>query len=114
MSANLCARYPKRSGALNGAVALTDGVGKMIGPALAAPIFAAAISSSSPRTGLRASSGVDGAQSSTPLFFFSALGGLFIALGAAGALLPNSVDGVDRSTSTSRSKMFRRLDESEQ
>ena len=114
MSANLCARHPRRSGALNGAVALTDGVGKMIGPALAAPIFAAAISSSSPHAGggPHASPEVDvGAQGSTPLFFFCALGGLFVALGAAGALLPTSVDGVDRTTTTSSSEAFRRLEE---
>ena len=44
MTTSLCARYPDRSGALNGVVAMTEGVGKMLGPACAAPLFAWAIS----------------------------------------------------------------------
>ena len=125
MTSNLCAQHPRRSGALNGAVALTDGIGKMIGPALAAPIFALAISSPPP-AGSQALTGADThgdvqsdaqstiAQSTIPLAFFCALGALFVALGAAGALLPSSVDGVNpksSSTSTSRSQAFSRLQE---
>jgi MFS family permease len=113
MSANLCAQHPQRSGALNGAVALSDGFGKMLGPALAAPLFAMAISKPESLepvpAGLQALTGAN-AQSSVPLAFFCVLGGLFVALGAAAALLPTSVDGVDRSTSAT-SRTFRRLHE---
>jgi len=44
MSNVLCARDPSRSGALNGIVAFTEGIGKMLGPALAAPLLAIALS----------------------------------------------------------------------
>ena len=44
MTSSLCARFPERSGALNGMVTMTEGVGKMLGPACAAPLFAWAIS----------------------------------------------------------------------
>jgi hypothetical protein len=113
MTANLCARHPRRSGALNGAVALTDGFGKMIGPALVAPLFALAISPS-PQTHAAANAASQtrsgDAPSIAPLAFFCALGGLFVALGAAGCLLPSSVDGVD-SSGTRGSQAFRQLQE---
>ena len=114
MSANLCGQHPRRSGALNGAVALSDGFGKMLGPALAAPLFAMAISkpeSLEPLpAGLQALTGANAQSSVVPLAFFCVLGGLFVAVGAAAALLPTSVDGVDRSTSAT-SRTFRRLHE---
>jgi len=45
MSNVLCARDPQRSGSLNGVVAFMEGIGKMLGPALCAPLLAWALSS---------------------------------------------------------------------
>jgi MFS family permease len=44
MSNLLCAREPQRSGAINGYVAFAEGIGKMLGPALLAPMLAWALS----------------------------------------------------------------------
>ena len=35
----LCAQHPQRVGALNGIVSFTEGIGKMLGPAITAPVL---------------------------------------------------------------------------
>jgi len=84
VTSNLCARHANRSGALNGMVALLEGIGKMLGPALAAPSFAAAISA------WPAAGALNGA-----VLVFAVLAALFVAFGVAGAWLPSSVEVVD-------------------
>lgn len=83
MTTNLCARHPERSGSLNGAVALAEGCGKGLGPAIAAPLFAVAIASRPANS----TAGPSGA-----ILVFGAFALLFVGLGLGGALLPRSVD----------------------
>ena len=83
VTSNLCAGYPERSGSLNGVIAMFEAMGKGTGPAVGAPIFAAAVSSRPAE--LYSPSGA------SLVLFATAL--LIILFGLAAIRLPNKVDG---------------------
>lgn len=83
MTTTLCAGFPERSGQLNGVVAMTEGIGKMAGPAIAAPVFAWAIAR------MPGSTIPDGAQ-----LVFIGFGAVFVGLALLGTLLPHEMDSV--------------------
>jgi len=78
----LCARDPQRNGLLNGIVALTEGVGKMLGPALCAPALA---------WGLSARPAAEASPSGALLVFAAAAAFIGLIAAAALAALPRSL-----------------------